>query len=217
MRKRIETVLVRMAAAFLIFFMGCQDKDSRPPTPAGTPVPAVEDTVNKPEPQVSQSESEAERSYGENTQAVAEMKAAEGEEVHGKVIFTREKKGIRVSAELKGLTPGRHGIHIHEKGDCSAPKAGSAGGHFDPEGHPHGAPPNPPSQRHVGDLGNLEAREDGSAAFETVDKLITFSGDHSILGRSVVVHAGPDDFTSQPAGDSGPPVACGVIEETGKR
>ena len=141
--------------------------------------------------------------------AVCVLHATEGNNVQGVVTFTRTDSGIKVVADLEGLTEGKHGFHIHQYGDCSNPDGTSAGGHFNPGNKNHGAPAD--TERHVGDLGNLEAGADGKAHLESVDSLITFSGDHSIIGRAIIVHAGEDDLTSQPTGDAGGRVACGVI------
>ncbi|RMF07519.1 MAG: superoxide dismutase family protein [Candidatus Neomarinimicrobiota bacterium] len=144
-------------------------------------------------------------------QAVAVLQPTEGYHVRGTVRFLPAEKGVRVIADLTGLTPGLHGFHIHTYGDCSSPDGTSAGGHFNPDHTPHGKPESPAAKRHVGDLGNILAGEDGRAHLDRIDPLLSFSGDHSIIGRAVVVHAGPDDLTSQPSGAAGPRVACGVI------
>ncbi len=141
--------------------------------------------------------------------AIAVLHPTEGNNVSGTVTFTRNGSSITVEAELEGLTPGKHGFHIHEKGDCSAADATSAGGHFNPDGSDHGGPAD--EERHVGDLGNIEAGEDGNATLTLEDSVISFSGANSIIGRAVVVHAGEDDLTSQPTGDAGGRLACGVI------
>jgi Cu-Zn family superoxide dismutase len=125
------------------------------------------------------------------------------------VTFTRGQNGISIVADVEGLSPGQHGFHIHEFGDCTAPDGTSAGGHFNPEGNPHGAPSD--TERHVGDLGNLSADDAGMGHYERTDSHITFQGPHSIIGRGIIVHAGEDDLTTQPTGDAGPRVACGVI------
>jgi len=143
------------------------------------------------------------------TAAVALLHPTEGNSVRGTVTFTEVADGIRIVADVEGLDPGKHGFHIHEFGDCSAPDAASAGGHFNPDGMPHGAPDD--MERHVGDLGNLVADEEGKAHYERTDSFISFGGDHSIIGSAVVIHSGEDDFTSQPSGAAGPRVACGVI------
>lgn len=141
--------------------------------------------------------------------AVCVLYPTEGNEASGTVTFTRDGSSIRIVAELEGLTPGKHGFHIHEYGDCSAPDGTSAGGHFNPGGHDHGGPDD--EVRHVGDLGNIEAGDDGTARLEMVDSLMTFSGPNSIIGKGMIVHDGEDDLTSQPTGDAGGRVACGVI------
>ena len=148
----------------------------------------------------------------QSTRAVAQLKPTQGNKVSGTVTFSSQNGGVRIVADLEGLEPGKHGFHIHEKGDCSAPDASSAGGHFNPVGTPHGAPENPPAQRHAGDLGNVEADADGKAHFERMDGLISLQGPNSIAGRAVILHAQPDDLSSQPAGNAGPRVACGVVE-----
>jgi len=143
------------------------------------------------------------------TKAVCVLNPTEGNEVSGIVTFTKTDGGIKIVANLKGLTPGKHGFHIHEFGDCSRLDGKSAGGHFNPDGKKHGAPNS--EERHIGDLGNLLANEDGKAYYEMIDTNISFSGPHSIIGRAIIVHAGEDDLTSQPTGAAGARVACGVI------
>ncbi|MGM0669985.1 MAG: superoxide dismutase family protein [Gemmatimonadota bacterium] len=143
------------------------------------------------------------------TQAVAVLHPTEGNEVSGIVHFVDSGAGIRVIADVEGLSPGPHGFHVHQFGDCSAPDGTSAGGHFDPDDMPHGAPTD--TERHVGDLGNISADDMGVAHFEWTDTLLSFRGTHSIVGRGVIVHAQEDDFTTQPTGDAGPRLACGVI------
>lgn len=134
----------------------------------------------------------------------------EGNDVQGIVRFTRTDDGIRVVAEVEGFEPmSQHGFHIHQYGDCSAEDGTSAGGHFSPRDMPHGAPTD--AERHVGDLGNLVANEDGIAELDYVDSVIKFEGDSSILGRGIIVHAGEDDLESQPTGEAGPRLGCGVI------
>ncbi|MBI2822473.1 MAG: superoxide dismutase family protein [Acidobacteria bacterium] len=141
--------------------------------------------------------------------AVCVLHATEGNQAHGTVIFTQEGEQMKVVADVEGVAPGKHGFHIHEFGDCSAPDGSSAGGHFNPDGKPHGAPAD--AERHVGDLGNIEGGPDGMAHLEWTDSFLSLSGPHSILGRGVIVHAGEDDLKSQPTGNAGGRVACGVI------
>lgn len=147
--------------------------------------------------------------------AVAELEPTEGSDVRGTVTFTEEGDGVRVVATVTGLPEGAHGFHVHEFGDCSAPDASSAGGHFDPTGAEHGAPDADEAGRHVGDLGNIEADETGAAEYDRVDNVIAFEGTNSVVGKAVVVHAQEDDLETQPTGDAGERLACGVIEMTG--
>jgi superoxide dismutase, Cu-Zn family len=144
--------------------------------------------------------------------AVAVLSPAKNNPVKGTVTFTEETQGVRVVAEITGLTPGKHGFHIHEKGDCSAADFTSAGGHWNPTNAKHGAPTSPAEARHFGDFGNIEANEQGVARFARTFQWLTFTGTNSVLGKAVVVHADPDDLTSQPAGNAGARIACGVIE-----
>jgi Cu-Zn family superoxide dismutase len=141
--------------------------------------------------------------------AVAVLHPTGGNSVSGIVTFTKEANGIRVVADIKGLTPGVHGFHIHDYGDCSSADGNSAGGHFNPMEMPHSAPTS--EKRHIGDLGNITADDSGNAKLDWLDTHISFEGHHSIIGRSVIVHASPDDLTSQPTGAAGARVACGVI------
>ena len=146
--------------------------------------------------------------------AVAHLKPAANSKVTGTVQFIPTDKGVRVVAHVVNLTPGDHGFHVHEKGDLSAPDFTSAGPHFNPTGDPHAGPHD--ERRHMGDLGNLEANSDGVAKLDYVDHHLKLEGEHSIMGRSVIVHAGKDDLKSQPSGDSGARVAGGKIEAVKK-
>jgi Cu-Zn family superoxide dismutase len=142
--------------------------------------------------------------------ATAKLEATRGNAVSGTVQFRQQGDKMRIEAMLTGLSPGPHGFHIHEKGDCSSGDGMSAGGHFNPLGKAHAHPTSP--ERHAGDLPQLDAGADGQARLEAeVDLLRIGDGATDILGRAVVVHAGPDDFKTQPTGNSGARVACGVI------
>lgn len=141
--------------------------------------------------------------------AVAVLHPTQGNHVRGTVYFSRIKNGVKVEADITGLSAGKHGFHIHEFGACTASDATSAGGHFNPENQPHAGPYQ--TKRHVGDLGNIEADNSGNAHYERTDTQLKFDGRDSIIGRGVIVHAGEDDLVSQPSGNAGPRVACGVI------
>ena len=142
--------------------------------------------------------------------AVAVLHPTDGNKVSGTVTFTEVADGVQVHAEIAGLAPGNHGFHVHEFGDCTAADDSSAGGHFNPTNQPHAGPD--VDARHVGDMGNIEADASGAAKLDYLDHSMSLANDdRSIIGRSVVVHAKADDLKSQPAGDSGARVACGVI------
>ncbi len=143
--------------------------------------------------------------------AVAELTSASNSKVRGTVTFTRRGDTTQVEAVLTGLTPGLHGFHIHEKGDCSAPDASSAGGHFNPRSVEHGGPD--AIHRHAGDFGNVEADPVGHVFFSKKFPHLEFDGPASILGRAVIIHANADDLTTQPTGNAGGRVACGVIQQ----
>jgi Cu-Zn family superoxide dismutase len=140
--------------------------------------------------------------------AIAVIHPAKGE-AKGWVSFNQTAAGVQVVAEVHGLTPGDHGFHIHEFGDCSAADASSAGGHFNPHQMPHAGPE--AGQRHTGDLGNITADAGGHARYERVDSSLSFSGMDSIIGRGVIVHEKADDLKTQPTGDAGARLGCGVI------
>jgi Cu-Zn family superoxide dismutase len=146
---------------------------------------------------------------GDATKAIAVLLPTAGSNVTGTVTFTASGNNVKVVADITGLTPGKHGFHIHEFGDCSDPKAASAGGHFNPAHKQHGAPD--AGERHAGDLGNIEADASGKAHLEMTDSVMKFSGADSIIGHAVIVHEKADDLKTQPTGDAGGRVACGVI------
>ncbi len=131
--------------------------------------------------------------------------------VAGVVTFTELKDGVRITANVTGLPPNStHGFHIHEKGDLGADDLASAGGHYNPSGARHGGPDK--EMHHKGDLGNIQSDAQGNATLDVVMKGITLEGENPIVGRSIVLHAGPDDLKTDPAGDSGARVAGGIIE-----
>ena len=121
-------------------------------------------------------------------QATATIVSASGTKVQGRALFTQlPAGGVKTEVWIENATPGTHGLHIHEKGDCSAPDATSAGGHFNAAGHPHAAPAD--QARHNGDLGNIEVGADGKGHLEITSDLLTVSpGPDSVVGRSVIFH-----------------------------
>jgi Cu-Zn family superoxide dismutase len=147
----------------------------------------------------------------DNPVATAQMKPTAGNTTAGTVRFEQVGGKVVVTAVITGLKPNsEHGFHVHEKGDCSAPDAMSAGGHFNPGGKPHGH--HGKAERHAGDMPNLRAdASGGTRVLWESDLLSVGSGAANVVGRAVVIHRDPDDYASQPAGNSGPRLACGVI------
>lgn len=148
--------------------------------------------------------------------AVAVMEPRSDSQVRGTVTFTEiEGGGVAVKLDLAGVPEGIHGFHVHEKGDCSAPDGSSAGPHFNPHGMQHGGPMD--VERHAGDLGNVVAPASGVVKGEVVMNGISLKqgAADSALGRGLILHAKRDDLTTQPTGDAGGRIACGVITLAG--
>lgn len=140
----------------------------------------------------------------------AAIDARSGAQLRGTATFREQEGGVIVSIKVSGAPPGPKGAHIHETGDCSAPDAKSAGDHFNPGGHPHARPPD--ASRHLGDLGNIEIATDGTGVLEIVVQgaNLTPGDPNSFLDRALIIHGQPDDG-SQPSGNAGPRIGCGVI------
>jgi superoxide dismutase, Cu-Zn family len=137
----------------------------------------------------------------------------------GMATFTEGPGGVRIVVEAKGLPPGAHGLHIHEVGKCEPAKFTTAGEHFNPEKKQHGT--ENPSGPHAGDLSNITIGPDGTGRLETTTNRLTLaSGPMSVFdadGSAIVIHAAPDDYRTDPTGNSGDRIACGVIEKTPSR
>jgi len=138
------------------------------------------------------------------------LEPTKGNRATGSVRFTQEGSGVLVIADVHNLEPGSvHGFHLHEKGDCSAPDAMSAGGHFNPDGRPHGPQTGP---HHAGDMPALKADGNGVAKTAFILRGVTVSaGPDSVLGKALILHKDPDDYTTQPTGNSGARIACGIV------
>lgn len=194
--------LVCGGLAWLLIGCGSSQGPAQQPE-AGTEAPA-------------QADSTAEGEQSASAAATAQLQPTEGHQTSGRLTFESAEGGVRVTGTIEGLTPGaKHGFHIHEVGDCSAPDASSAGGHYSPQEHPHGHPDK--SEHHLGDLENLQANDAGQA---NVDQTVTGAtlGDgtpQDLVGKAVVVHLAEDDYETQPSGGSGARIACGVIEQGG--
>lgn len=191
-------------AALMFVIAGCTAPDAPVDNSQDGEVPTEESAEES---------SDAVPEEGEVSEASATLQPTEGSTVNGIVRFTQEEDGVLIKADLTGLTPGKHGFHIHENGDCSAADATSAGGHFNPADKDHGAPD--VDDRHAGDFGNVEADKDGNATYERLDKVAALNGPDTIVGRAVIVHDGEDDLKTQPTGDAGSRGACGVISADG--
>lgn len=145
---------------------------------------------------------------GKKAQAVMAPTTPQGT-ASGTVNFFAEAGGVRVQAALQGLPAGLHGFHVHERGSCDSAGV-AAGGHFNPAGQAHGLPDS--SAHHAGDLGNITADANGSAALDKVFPYLTLEGATSIIGHALIIHAQPDDG-GQPTGNAGSRISCAVIGE----
>ena len=131
--------------------------------------------------------------------------------VAGTAVATEKNGGVEVVVDVTGASPGQHAVHIHEKGDCSAPDGTSAGGHFNPTGAAHGSPEAP--EHHAGDFGNMSVGPDGKGHLVLTSKMLTVApGPNSVVGRAVIVHEKLDDMKTQPTGNAGGRVGCGVFK-----
>lgn len=148
----------------------------------------------------------------EPLRATAQLQPTKGNKTFGEATFEQVGDKVRVIVFVQGLKPdSEHGFHIHEAGDCSSGDGMSAKGHFNPYGKPHASPTT--AERHAGDLPSLKAAKNGRAKIDvTLDVITLRPGPASIIGRGLIVHADPDDFKTQPTGNSGARIACGVIK-----
>lgn len=148
-----------------------------------------------------------------DARAVANLSPTQGNNASGTVTFVQAGDKVLVNGEVRGLKPNsEHGFHVHEKGDCSSGDGMSAGGHFNPTGAPHGR--HSQGAHHTGDLPSLKANAAGVASFKFESpSLRVGSGINDVVGKGLIVHRDPDDFTTQPTGNAGPRLACAVIRK----
>ncbi len=202
----------------LLCAVACGGSKSTPaPEPAATPsaeaTPPAQGSAEEMAPPAEappESPAPAPEAAGPKT-ATATLAPTAKSKVTGTVTFKEVDGGVEVTANIENLKPGEHAFHVHENGDCSAPDASSAGGHYNPENHKHGAPT--AAEHHAGDFGNLTAGKDGKATKTiTMPGISLGDGPNSIVGKAFIVHEKKDDFKTQPTGNAGGRVACGVIE-----
>lgn len=146
--------------------------------------------------------------------AMAQLESRSGSTAVGELEFTASDGAVTIRGELAGLTAGKeHAFHVHERGDCSAPDAESAGPHFNPGNGPHGPPTVAQNERHLGDLPNLLADAQGRSAVTAaiIGATLRDGGPNDLVGKAVIVHVDRDDYVTQPSGASGSRIACGVI------
>jgi len=192
----MERVVAFMSLAVLIGASGCKH------APATTDVP--------PQAEEPMARAESAAPPVAPLSAAGNIEARSGSSLAGEVTFTEEAGVTRIVVTVRNAPPGMHAVHVHEIGDCSSPDGKSAGPHFNPDGHQHGAPTD--QQRHAGDLGNMEVAEDGTGTLEMVSKDLTVAdGPRSVVGRSIIVHDKADDFVTQPTGAAGGRIGCGEI------
>ena len=146
-------------------------------------------------------------------EAIALIESKSNSNVSGQVTFTEKNGFVTMEATIMNATEGNHAIHIHAEGDCSSADGKSAGGHWNPTNENHGKWEEPPF--HKGDIGNIVIGKDGKGSISRETDLWCIGCEDetkNILGKAIIIHQGPDDFTSQPAGAAGARIGCGVIQ-----
>jgi superoxide dismutase, Cu-Zn family len=208
---RIQVVSI-LSLALCIGCGGSQPPAEEAPQPAAEP-PAEPPAEAAPAETASAEPEKAPEAAPAAAPATVEVtfQAKSGSKLAGKATLTETPEGVKVALALEGVKPGDHGAHVHEKGDCSAPDAASAGGHFNPGTHPHALPANSP--RHLGDLGNITIGKDGKGTLEIVAPAANLKANdpNSFLGKSIIVHEKKDDG-GQPTGNAGGRIGCAEIK-----
>ena len=154
---------------------------------------------------------------GKEKKAVATIESKSGSHVTGKAVFHEEGGKVMLKIKIEGAEPGTHAVHLHETGDCTAADGASAGGHWNPTHENHGKWVASPFHR--GDIGNIEVGADGKGEFTLTTDLWTIGGapETDVVGKGVIIHAKADDFTTQPTGNAGGRVGCGVVQMVDKK
>jgi Cu-Zn family superoxide dismutase len=190
----MKTLLPLMTAAIVLTACGREDESRRADAPVPTG-PSAPDT----QPAASSATS-------------VQLNATQGNTATGMLAVAAAGEGVHLTGTLQGLKPDTEfGFHIHEKGDCSAPDASSAGEHFNPAGAQHGNPSG--EVHHAGDMLNVKSDGDGRAKVDAHAAGVSLNTGqpNDVIGKAVVLHEKADDYTTQPSGDSGARIACGVI------
>lgn len=196
--KRISLTIICSAA---IILSSCRNENQ-------SAEDRVEENTN-----TTQTDANANMQADEAKEITVNIEARSGSDVSGEAVFTEENGEVTMTVNVSGLKEGQHAIHLHEKADCSADDATSAGGHWNPTFEDHGKWGDDAGY-HRGDIGNfdVDAEGNGSITFSTDQWCIDCDDDtKNIVGKSVMIHDGVDDFTSQPAGNAGTRVGCGEI------
>ena len=223
---RIGWVVVTAVSLLVLALAACEPKGSPQPAaadrPGARPAVKVSDEPMKPEEVAAASAGAAAAAPaaagppGPSARAILEP-ARETPGFSGRVVFVQLAGGqVRVVADVAGVAPpGNHGFHVHDNGKCERDPAGtgkdfaSAGGHFNPGGVPHACPD--AASRHAGDLGNIVIQADGTGHLDVMTSGLSLAGPPSVVGRAVILHAAADDCATQPTGNAGGRLACGVV------
>lgn len=210
MLKALTTLLIGGPLSMIAYAQEAPTKAETIVRP-GAEVPSGQ-TPPAPNPATRPTKAAADIKKRDKSAAIVTLKPTEGNTVKGQVEFVQTREGVKLIGKVEGLQPKAiHGFHIHENGDCSAPDASSAGEHFNPKNTKHGVLEQTKTA-HMGDLGNLSADSTGVATIDRTFKTLKVNtGRNQILGRAVVIHSKADDLKTQPSGDAGARIACGVI------
>ena len=209
--KQVRWVTLAVVIASVAAGCGRKDDAAPPATTESAPAPAGDSptVADATEPGTTPGSS----AVGETTsQAAVQLAPTQGNTANGGLKISAAGSGVRISGMVQGLKPSSEfGFHFHEKGDCSAPDATSAGSHFNPTSQQHGNPQAQP--HHAGDMLNVKSDAQGVAevSIDNADVTLQTGQPNDIVGKALVMHAKPDDYKTQPSGDSGDRIACGVI------